>query len=110
MIACKKVDAWNAQIQEVLLKVSRQILQQQDHAEPKPEIVPMPPSDVPHWKSLPELTELPHGAVRWYGLSIVRKMVDWFWPIVLTPKLRLFGCLMRSCSSIMDWQLERLDL
>ena len=86
VIACKKVDAWNAQIQEVLLKVNRQILQQQDHAEPKPEIVPMPPPDVPHWKSLPELTELPHGAVRWYGLSIVRKMVDWFWPIVFDPQ------------------------
>ena len=70
----------------MLLQVSRQILQQQDHAEPKPDIVPTPPPDVPLWKSLPELSDLPQGAVRWYGMSIVRKIVDWFWPIVDDPQ------------------------
>jgi len=77
--ACVKIDGWNSQIQQVLLAISKQVLQggkpdelREDHV---PESVPCAHA----WTPLPVLETLPAGAVRWYGPVMVQTMVDWFW-------------------------------
>lgn len=79
--ACVKIDSWNAQIQSVLLSVSKQVLDAKVTHDGDMELVPMPDDRVPVWQPLPVLDELPSGAVRWYGLGMVQKIVSWFWPV-----------------------------
>jgi len=52
-----------------------------DEGEPSPPIEE--PSDPPpEWSPLPPLPILPAGAIRWYGRSIVEKLLHWFWGAV----------------------------
>ncbi|CAL1170765.1 unnamed protein product, partial [Cladocopium goreaui] len=70
--ACVRVDAWNAQIQKVLLAVSKQVLEGVNNHEAEPESVPITSVPIQTWQPLPDLPVLPQGAVRWYGSSIVQ--------------------------------------
>eukprot|EP00435_Cladocopium_sp_Y103_P068408 s83_g31.t1 len=78
--ACNLMDSWNMQVRDVLLKISRQVLQR----EVSPEVVlePAPPPEVPQCPALPPLGSLPSGALRWYPDDVVRPIVSWFWQTV----------------------------
>jgi len=75
--ACRIVDEWNATIQQVLLHISRKVLQHGKIDKPDPQ-VPLSPS-VPAWNGLPAQPPTPGGAVRWYGPKVVTKVVTWLW-------------------------------
>ena len=74
--ACEVVGQWNAEIHQVLLAVSRAVVQGGAMECPEPEV--MPPTEVPVWKPLPPL-QVPHLATRWYGDDVVRSILSWFW-------------------------------
>ena len=93
--ACLTVDHWNAMIQKVLLQISRRVL----HAgrEKTIQAEPLTPP-APSWGGLPQEPVYPAGAIRWYGVSMVRKIVQWFWtatsddpgPVVWVSNAQLF--------------------
>lgn len=78
--ACWHCDRWNADVQKVLLRISKQVLQGDMPSHPVPEVLPETP--VPSWSSLPTLVQLPSGATRWYGDGVVRSIVSWWWSVL----------------------------
>ena len=81
--ACNLVDSWNVAIQNVLLQVSRRVLQAETTA---PVQIDEPPVEVqvPEWIPVRPLVQLPQGAVRWYGDHVVRSIVSWWWDVLST--------------------------
>ena len=45
----------------------------------RPDVVPPASPSPPPWKGLPLMPAPPEGAVRWYGVNVVSKIVHWFW-------------------------------
>ena len=74
--ACKQIDEWNGQIQQVLLRTSRMVLQ---NTMPRPQVEPPVVAPPPGWIHLPGLPQPPAQAVKWYGLPVVRSLMRWFW-------------------------------
>eukprot|EP00435_Cladocopium_sp_Y103_P066173 s1039_g28.t1 len=65
-------------VQHVQLAVSRAQVRLADDVIPEPREpyrFPEPSSGI----VLPPLAQLPAGAVRWYGIEVVRQLVSWFW-------------------------------
>ena len=81
--ACNLVDSWNVAIQNVLLQVSRRVLQAETTA---PVQIDEPPVEVqvPEWIPVRPSVQLPQGAVRWYGDHVVRSIVSWWWDVLST--------------------------
>ena len=74
------------QVQHVLLKISRAVVQEDRDAEDgvREELCCSPPVPSGAWSALPELT-IPATAVRWYGDPMVRTILSWFWQAVSEP-------------------------
>ena len=74
------VDAWNAEIRDVLLRVSRMVVRHSDQ-ETVEESPPVPVTGEISfaWKQLPPEPCCPPGATRWYGTEVVTKLANWFW-------------------------------
>ena len=73
-------------VQLVQLRVSKLALAASDKAKQNTEeVVPIEPGFSvarPQWIPLPPLQELPIGAIRWYGLNMVRLIASWFWGVL----------------------------
>ena len=81
--ACIRVDGWNAEIREVLLQVGRMVVRH-EAGDTEEQCAPEPKTDAIDfgWDGLPHEPCLPPGAVRWYGTSVVSKMMRWFWDVL----------------------------
>lgn len=71
--ACKVVGKWNEEIHQVLLAVSRSVVQGDAMECQDPEVTT--PEEVPVWTPLPPL-QVPHLATRWYGDDVVRSILS----------------------------------
>ena len=78
LAASVRMDEWNAQIQGVLLAISRQVLRYETDVEcdvPEPlESIAAPP-----WIHIDVCPPLPPQAVRWYGTDVVQRILRWIW-------------------------------
>ena len=78
--ACNRIDSWNVEIRDVLLRVSRQVVRHGDlddgETEPR-NTNPIAPT--PQCVELPDQPCYPPGAIRWYGRALVEKLANWFW-------------------------------
>eukprot|EP00435_Cladocopium_sp_Y103_P066578 s1039_g28.t2 len=75
---CNHVRMISRHVQHVQLAVSRAQVRLADDVIPEPREpyrFPEPSSGI----VLPPLAQLPAGAVRWYGIEVVRQLVSWFW-------------------------------
>jgi ribonuclease HI len=81
--ACIRIDGWNAEIREVLLQVGRMVVRH-EAGDTEEQCVPAPKTDAIDfvWDGLPHEPCLPPGAVRWYGKTVVSKMMRWFWDVL----------------------------
>eukprot|EP00435_Cladocopium_sp_Y103_P014640 s2285_g3.t1 len=72
----------SSQVQQTLLAISQAVVQEEDMCEPDVEIQGLcVPSEVPAgaWTGLRGYFYVPEAAVRWYGQTLVRKLLSWFW-------------------------------
>ena len=81
--ALQWVGRLNHSVQQVLLRISQEVVRQEEGA--VLDFVPnvMPEIPIAPWRPLPELC-LPGGAIRWYGDAMVRHISSWFW-FTLSP-------------------------
>lgn len=85
--ACEYVVDVNTHVRHVLLTISREVVRAQDCAE-VPNDFDFEPHDhmpLPMWRGLQPFS-LPPGAIRWYGVDIVRVILSWFFDVVYTSK------------------------
>jgi hypothetical protein len=75
--ALAAIGYYNRLVQNVQLLISREVVRGEKpvqlEADPEPA-----PEETLRWTTLPSL-QIPAAAVRWYGDSIVRSIVSWFW-------------------------------
>ena len=83
MHAVKWVVGINRVVQRVLLRISQEVVRQDDAVQLQPVASMMPTVVFLPWAPLPAI-QIPHGAVRWYGDGLVRIIASWFW-YTLTP-------------------------
>ena len=76
--ATESIQTINRTVQRVQLAISQEVLRQEMPVLVETTHVPYSsvPGDV--WRPLPELW-LPPAAIRWYGDTLVRHIVSWFW-------------------------------
>jgi ribonuclease HI len=81
--ACIRIDGWNAEIRDVLLRVGRMVVRHETGAAAEP-CVPEPKIETVDfaWGGLPLEPCLPPGAIRWYGKAVVTKLMHWFWDVL----------------------------
>lgn len=84
--ACTLIDGWNAEIRTVLLQVGRMVVRHEAGVTDEP-CVPTPQPDRIDfaWGGLPPVPCQPPGAIRWYGKSIVLRLMQWFWEVLQEP-------------------------
>ena len=93
----------NRTVQYVQLAISQEIVRNENPSLPAESLVTEVPLPAPVWKPLPELA-VPQGAVRWYGDSMVRLVLSWFWqtlhgsqaPVVWVSRFQLYADFMSS--------------
>jgi len=76
--ACEGIAWFNTHVHDVQLAISREATRNGSPAIPQPLHEPACARPCPSWVSLPPL-QVPAAAVRWYGDSLVRHIVSWFW-------------------------------
>ena len=77
--ALEAIGTVNRLVQGVQLAISKEVVynDQPDTTENAPQVCHTPVPSHP-WRQLPELS-IPGGATRWYGDSMVRLLLSWFW-------------------------------
>ena len=74
------------EVQQTLLRISLAVLRDADAAAAEgPAPLPRPVKSnipLPVWDALPDLVAIPAAAVRWYGESMVRLILSWFWGVL----------------------------
>ena len=79
VVACAISHKISRAVQMVLLRVSQAAMKAQATAEPEeePNVAPVrpPPGS---WQGLRELKRFPSAAARWYGQTLVRKILSWW--------------------------------
>eukprot|EP00435_Cladocopium_sp_Y103_P007530 s1093_g2.t1 len=98
------------QVQSNLLRISKAVVQTEETAETSAELTGFcEPSPVPEdaWKGLQGAFFVPEGAVRWYGDSLVRKLLSWFWftvseasPVLWVSQFQLYIDFMLSSGEV----------
>ena len=81
-LAVDTVAWYNREVQNFLLAVSKEVVRNDEPAfiEVAADPLELAPPSSP-WRPLPAL-HIPSGAVRWYGDSLVRLLLSWFWQVV----------------------------
>ena len=82
LLACEGIAKINRGVQRVQLQISQAVvrLDQPIAVDQPPQETSLPPP-LKVWRQLPELC-LPSKAIRWYGDSMVRILLSWFWQVV----------------------------
>lgn len=83
--ALQYVTQLNEHVRKVLLLISREVVRSQDSAADPP-LLDQPSQSslpLPVWHGLSQL-HLPDKAKRWYGDSLVRVILSWFWDVLFT--------------------------
>lgn len=88
--ACEYTEKVNTVVRQVLLTISREVVRAQDRVETPIDVdfEPVVQAPLPAWVGLLPFS-LPQGAIRWYGVDIVRIILSWFFDVVFTSKAPL---------------------